>query len=318
MKIAGGVAVITGGAGGIGFELAKLLLSKGCSVSICDNSEERLESAVKKLREVSSKNENVKCSSHVVDVTDRECVERYSRTVVDEHGKVSLLFNNAGVVAANTLENSSWEDIDTVMNVNINGVINCTKIFLPILSTEKEAYVVNISSLEGIIALPGDLTYCTSKFAVRGFSEALMLDNALTKPHVRVLVVHPGMIATDMIMNNETRINPNALMIKGYEKYTDKVNVLSLSNGFKSISSTTPAQAAAQIISSVAGNKTRCLVGTDCYILDLLFRLFPRFFYNKYVYFPTVAVVLFLVKTVGKKTILLVLTLLAYRNYLKT
>eukprot|EP00511_Aplanochytrium_stocchinoi_P011878 CAMPEP_0204878296 /NCGR_PEP_ID=MMETSP1348-20121228/48672_1 /ASSEMBLY_ACC=CAM_ASM_000700 /TAXON_ID=215587 /ORGANISM="Aplanochytrium stocchinoi, Strain GSBS06" /LENGTH=225 /DNA_ID=CAMNT_0052035267 /DNA_START=1 /DNA_END=676 /DNA_ORIENTATION=- len=223
MRVKKGVAVVTGGASGIGLSLTKQLLSKGCSVSICDISTERLNKAQTELAtlvtELARNSDlNVKCTSHRVDVTQRDQVEAFANEVIEQFGRVSILFNNAGVVAANTLENVA---------------------------------VVNVSSLEGIIAIPGDITYCTSKFAVRGFSESLMLDNMITKPHVHVMCVHPGMVRTNMLMNNKERINPNALMVKGYEKYTDNIDVPALSNGFKKIGSTTPEAAASQILNAV-------------------------------------------------------------------
>lgn len=159
------------------------------------------------------------------------------------------------------------EHIDTVMNVNVNGVVNMTKLFMPLLKEEKEAYIVNVSSLEGIMAIPGDIMYCTSKYAVRGFSEALMLDNALTQQNVRVCVVHPGFVQTDMIKNNAALVNPNALHVEGYERFTKMITVESISKYFKRIGSTTPAAAATQILNGVRGNKTRVLVGNDCAIL---------------------------------------------------
>mmetsp|Transcript_22219 Transcript_22219/g.28409 ORF Transcript_22219/g.28409 Transcript_22219/m.28409 type:complete len:146 (+) Transcript_22219:466-903(+) len=142
-----------------------------------------------------------------------------------------------------------------------------------------------------------------------------MLDNMITKPHVHVMCVHPGMVRTNMLMNNKERINPNALMVKGYEKYTDNIDVPALSNGFKKIGSTTPEAAASQILNAVYWNKTRCLVGNDCLIFDFLFRMFPRLLYNKFLYFPTIVIVLTLVRLVGKKTLTILGALMIYRNF---
>ena len=205
------------------------------------------------------------------------------------------------------------------MNVNVNGVVNMTKLLFPLLKVEEEAYIVNVSSLEGLMAIPGDIMYCTSKYAVRGFSEALMLDNALTQPNVRVCVVHPGFVQTDMIRNNAAMVNPNALHVKGYERFTKMVTVDSISKYFKRIGSTTPKAAANQILTGVKRNKTRVLVGNDCailgkrthafgwrhchqlFVLDLIFRIFPRLVYNKFIYFPMLFFVLMGVKLIGKR-----------------
>merc|ERR1712232_1463806 len=102
------------------------------------------------------------------------------------------------------------------------------------------------------------------------------MDNKLTKPHVRCCVVHPGFVQTDMILRNKERINPQALAIEGYEKYSKGMSVEKISNGFKSIGSTTPKAAAKQILDGIRWNKTRILVGNDCVIFDILVRMFPR------------------------------------------
>ncbi len=204
MRLDGCRAVVTGGGGrsSIGYELCKQLLCNYSAACVCvvDNSQERLDECLDQLqRECSSTGEPLeltRVSAHLCDVSDRESVRVMRDEVLGKWGHVNVVFANAGIAHSNSLVDSSWQDIDRVLGVNLHGVINCSKIFLPHLMDQKAAALVTTSSMEGIVAMPGNLLYCASKFAVRGFSEALMMDNKLLCPQVQVSVVHPGFVRT--------------------------------------------------------------------------------------------------------------------------
>mmetsp|Transcript_34171 Transcript_34171/g.54731 ORF Transcript_34171/g.54731 Transcript_34171/m.54731 type:complete len:318 (-) Transcript_34171:86-1039(-) len=298
MIIQGSSAVVTGGAAGIGLEISRCLLDRGCgNVAICDISEERLCKAGAELGEYADK-----VSLHKMDVRNRDEIQRVAEDIVSKWGRVSILFNNAGVVAANSIEASEWEDLEFVIDVNLWGVINCTKIFLPVLKAEKAACIVNVSSVEGIVALPGNLSYCTSKYAVRGFTEALMMDHKLTRPNVKVCCVHPGFVRTQIMHHNCSTLNTTHLT-PSFLKDAKWINFDLLQKGFSCLGSTTPESAGLQIVNGVARGDARIMVGTDAYLLDFVARLLPRVLYRRPVYFTLIPLIMFLVRMVGKKTI---------------
>jgi NAD(P)-dependent dehydrogenase (short-subunit alcohol dehydrogenase family) len=307
MEARGAVAVVTGGAGGIGLELCRQLLEAGAAgVCVVDNSAARLEAALAAL----GCPERV--SAHAVDVTSLAQVERLREEVLARWTRVSMLFNNVGVVAANNLLDSSWNELKFVVDVNLWGAIHCTKVLLPDLAKEPRAAVVNTSSLEGLIAIPGNVAYCTSKFAIRGFSEALALDLGITHPHVLVTVVCPGLVATQMLHNNRDRVRTDHLdedgaveRLLGY-----KLTVQSIERGFQALASTTPQAAAQQVLTGVRAGRRRVLVGSDAVLLDWISRLLPNLFYSRLVYAPSLAIALLLARVVGKKTLALAAALL--------
>jgi short-subunit dehydrogenase len=174
------VAAVTGAGSGIGRALAKALAREGAELAISDIQTERLEETAGMLRELGAK-----VSVQTLDVSNREQVFAWADQVAREHGRVNLIFNNAGVAHASTLEGCSIEDFEWIMSINFWGVVYGTKAFLPHLRAAGEGHIVNVSSIFGVIAVPGNGTYNASKFAVRGFTEALRRELADTKVCVR-------------------------------------------------------------------------------------------------------------------------------------
>src|SRR5512139_118984 len=161
------VAVITGAGSGIGRALAKRFAQEGIAgIAIADVNREGLEETAAMLGDA-------KVSTHVVDVSDRAAMAAFVDAVIGEHGRVSHVINNAGVALGGTLKEVSLDEIEWLMGVNFWGVVHGTKLFMPHLEKEPEAHIVNISSLFGFVAPPGQAAYCASKFAVRGFTEVL-------------------------------------------------------------------------------------------------------------------------------------------------
>jgi NAD(P)-dependent dehydrogenase (short-subunit alcohol dehydrogenase family) len=251
------VAVITGAASGIGRALAVRLARAGASLAIADLNQEGLGETARQIPD-----SGAKVTTHLVDVSDSERVAAFAREVVQSHGKANLLINNAGVALLGTVEEVSISDIEWLMGINFWGVIYGTKHFLPILRKQPEAHIVNISSVFGLIGFPGQGAYCASKFAVRGFTEALHHELAGTGVHVSS--VHPGGI--------KTNIARNARPGEGVEptrKATAAVD-------FEKLAPTTPEKAAERIVHGILRNEPRILIGNDATAIDRTQRLFPQ------------------------------------------
>jgi short-subunit dehydrogenase len=255
------VAAVTGAASGIGRALAANLAAKGCHVAVSDIDEAGLRETASL---VAGRNPNVKVTTHVVDVAEREQVYRYADDVVGRHGRVHIIINNAGVAVGDTIEEVSYEDFEWIVNINFWGVVYGTKAFLPYLRKEAEGHVVNISSINGIVPNPLNGPYCSTKFAVRGFTETLRQE--LQGTSVGVTVVHPGGIGTNIVRNARIRrhINP-------------KKTPAELAADFDKNAVRNTADFAAQaIIAGIEKNRQRVLVGGDAKLLDRMTRLFPE------------------------------------------
>lgn len=251
------VAVVTGAGSGMGRAIALLLAQKGCSLAISDFNEDTL-NETENLLAGSSK----KVTAHLVDVADRDRMIDFTQEVIDAHGKVNLLFNNAGVSVTNTVEKMPYEDFEWLMNINFWGVVNGCKSFLPHLKQADEAHIINTSSIFGIIAVPSQAAYNASKFAVRGFTGALKQE--LQDTNVNVSCVHPGGVKTNIIVDSRYTPTDNEALSK--EEFVTRFNELA---------GLTPDEAAEIILRGVLKNKARILVGKDALFVSIVERLFP-------------------------------------------
>ena len=252
------VAAITGAASGIGRALALNLAAEGCHVAIADVNEAGLKETADKVR-----SSGVRVTTHTVDVANREQVKRYADEVVKAHGSVHLIINNAGVCIVETMEDVSYEDFEWLIGINLWGVIYGCKEFLPYLKKQQAAHIVNISSVNGIFTNPNNGPYCTSKFAVRGFTETLAQE--LSDTNVKVSCVHPGGI--------QTNIANNSRFYKASDPTLGRDEALAIFN--RTMAKTTADKAAQIIITGIKKDKLRIMVGTDAYVTDWLKRLFP-------------------------------------------
>jgi hypothetical protein len=252
------VAAITGAGSGMGRALALELAARGCAVAIADVGQSTLNETEALLRQ-----RNVKVSSHLVDVADRAAMERFAADVVQIHGKVNLVFNNAGVSVSNTVEKLSYEDFEWLMNINFWGVVHGTKAFLPYLKQVDEAHIVNTSSIFGVVAFASQSAYNASKFAVRGFTEALRQELADT--HIGVSCVQPGGVKTNIVKTSRYYAADNEAPTKE-----------ELTRTFEQMAALTPHDAALQILRGVERNRGRVLVGRDAVFLAWMQRLFPE------------------------------------------
>ena len=179
------VAVLTGAGSGIGRALANALARTGCNLALADLNSDSLAETAAQARAL-----GVRVSEHPLDVSDRAAVAALPAAVIAEHGNVDILINNAGVALGGSFDEVSTENFDWLMSINFDAVVTMCRAFLPLLKQRPEARIVNISSLFGLITPAGQTAYCASKFAVRGFSNALRLE--LLDSNVGVTVVHPG------------------------------------------------------------------------------------------------------------------------------
>jgi NAD(P)-dependent dehydrogenase (short-subunit alcohol dehydrogenase family) len=251
---AGKVAVVTGAGSGIGQALAVELARSGARLAISDIDTEGLARTEERIRTIGAP-----VKSDRLDVTEREAFVAYADAVNGHFGKVNQIYNNAGIAFSGDIEVSQFKDIERVMDIDFWGVVNGTKAFLPHLIASGDGHIINVSSVFGLFAMPGQAAYNAAKFAVRGFTEALRLEMVLAKHPVRVTTVHPGGIKTAIARNMTT---------------ADGVDGRDLVRLFdKRLASTSPQQAARTILEGVQKNRARVLVGTDARVLDLIVRV---------------------------------------------
>jgi NAD(P)-dependent dehydrogenase (short-subunit alcohol dehydrogenase family) len=257
------VAAITGAASGMGRSLAINLAKQGCHVAISDVDEKGLAETAR-LAGL----HGVKVTSKRVDVAKREEVYAWADEVVADHGKCNLVFNNAGVGYAATVDGCEYPDAEWMVGINFWGVVYGTKAFLPHLRASGEGHVVNTSSLFGLVAFPGQSTYNATKFAVRGFTEALRIELDMTRAPVSATSVHPGGIKTNIARTARMNKSVLELGVKAEDLETRHVQI---EKHFR----VTADDAADIILRGVQRNARRVLVGTDARIFDLVQRLVP-------------------------------------------
>ena len=254
------VAAVTGAGDGIGRALAKQLASEGCNVALCDVNETALEAT-----RVACQQSGVEATARVLDVSQADGVFAWADEVVHEHGGVHLVFNNAGTTLVATARNIDLEEFRWLMGINFWGVVYGTKAFLPHLDASGGGHIVNISSAFGLIGNPGQSAYTASKFAVRGFTEALSIELGVEGSSVRAHVVFPGGTAT--------AIARNARM--GKRQAPDR-RPEEMHAEFDRMARTTADEAARTIIAGVRKGKRRIVVGLDARGISALQRLFPK------------------------------------------
>ncbi|MDG2019335.1 MAG: SDR family oxidoreductase [SAR86 cluster bacterium] len=277
------VAVITGAGSGMGRYLAVLLAKDGADVSVCDVNEETLKETVEMLRKY-----NVSVSSHLLDVADKEAIEALPEKVIEQHGKVDMVFNNAGVTTGTHFKDMDEDNWDWVMGINFDGVINSTRAFIPHMVDSPEAAIVNTSSIFGMVAVPGQTVYHATKFAVRGFTESLAMEMKETNPNLQIHCVHPGHIGTNIAADarfdeenfnqDETQVS-NSIFTRNAPKSQKEMGDLFREGGMH------PSKAAEIILNGVKKNKTRIFIGLDAKLLDLSQRIFPKHYHKTWALF---------------------------------
>ena len=249
------VAVITGAGSGIGKALALELARRGCRLALNDIRLESLEETAEQIRRTGKA-----ATIHKADIADRDQVNQFCTDVLNEHGRVDLLVNNAGVsmsrCAMQEIPLDLWESI---FKVNFWGTLHCIRAFYSFLAAQKEAHIVNISSIYGKISASNRAPYCASKFAVQGLTETMIQENL--DSNIRVTSVMPGLVSTNL-----------PLHAMGWKDATaQEASFQFLTKN----SLTSPQLAARKIVNGISRNRKRILIGPDARLLDFLYRLFP-------------------------------------------
>ena len=247
-------AVVTGAGSGIGRALAQALNRQGCHLWLSDVNDTGLAETVASLE-----NTAAQCDARHLDVADRSAVHRLADDIADRVGHVDLVVNNAGVGMGCRVDETRYEDLEWLMNINFWGVVHGTMAFLPLLKRADAGHLVNISSIFGMVGIPTVSAYNASKFAVRGFTEALRQEMQDTNVHV--CCIHPGGIKTNIARNSRST-DPDSVVEERAQT-------------FERLARTTPESAAEQILRAAQKRKKRLLIGTDAKYLSLISRLFP-------------------------------------------
>jgi len=256
MKLRNRTAVVTGAASGIGRAIAISLARRGCHLALADIDDVKLEETAR-ITGVTG----VRVSRHRVDVADRAAVAAFPEAVLAAHPGIDILVNNAGVAIGGTFEEASEEDFEWLFGINFWGVVRMTRAFLPLLGKSDDARLVNLSSIFGLISPPGQTAYSASKFAVRGFSNALR--HELAGSHIGVTVVHPGGVATSIADNARPPKTATA-------EQTAQRRAL-----FKKAARLPPETAGEIIVEGMERRASRVLVGTDAKMMAVIERLAP-------------------------------------------
>ena len=254
----GGTAVVTGAASGIGEALAVQLAARGSNLVLVDRDKERLDAVAGAVRR---DHPQLAVDTYVVDLSDDAATDEAAQTLAAAHPGTTLLVNNAGVALGGRFDQVTLEEFDWVMAVNFRSVVRLTHAFLPALKARPGAHLVNVSSVFGIFAPAGQAAYSASKFAVRGFSEAVR--HELAENGVGVTVVHPGGIKTRIAESARTG---SGVSVEEYEQGRKQ---------FAKLLTMPPQTAAAQIVKAIEKRRPRLLIGWSAKVPDVLVRLMP-------------------------------------------
>jgi short-subunit dehydrogenase len=264
-KFEGIAAAVTGAASGIGRALALEFAARGCDLALADLDETGLEAVAKEIKEVHKRRVTIQR----VDVADGKQIQDFAQTAIADFPTLSVVVNNAGVALQGDFDEYDQAQMEWLMGINFWGVVRGTREFLPHLKSRPMAHIVNLSSIFGIIAPAGQSAYAASKFAVRGFSESLRHELAMSHSPVRLTVVHPGGIATNIARRSLAGVN-----------LRERMSAEEIGDRFAKIARTSAASAAQQIIRGIERNKPRVLIGSDARLMDVVQRLRPATYWT--------------------------------------
>ena len=252
------VVVVTGVASGIGRALAMAFAEQGCRLALVDIDDARL---LETADFVTARVKSCQISTHLCDVSDRAAMAQLPEGIVAEHGGIHILCNNAGVTMTKSFEESSMQDLDFVLGINLWGVLYGCHYFLPYLKKQGEGHIVNTSSLAAYMGMPTQSTYCLTKAAVKSLSESLRVE--LAQYNIGVTSIHPGTIRTNILRNAVARSHADG----------DKTAKLM---GMMDRFGLPPEKLAVKVVGAVKKNRMQVRIGADAYLADWAKRLFPR------------------------------------------
>ncbi|MFZ1967301.1 MAG: SDR family NAD(P)-dependent oxidoreductase [Bradyrhizobium sp.] len=263
--IPGAAVAVTGAASGIGRALAIELAARGADLALADRDEAGLQAVGAEIAKANPR----KVSLHRVDVASPEEIATFAREAIAAHPSLNIVINNAGVALLGQFHEIDQAQIEWLFNINFWGVVHSTRAFLPQLAKQPAAHIVNVSSIYGIIAPPGQTAYSSAKFAVRGFSESLRHELQAANSTIRLSVVHPGGIKTNIVRNmrSGSGVTDNERRVQSIER-------------FDAIAPTSPKDAALRIIKGIEKNEPRILIGGDARFMDLLQRFRPATYWK--------------------------------------
>jgi NAD(P)-dependent dehydrogenase (short-subunit alcohol dehydrogenase family) len=302
---AGKIAVITGGGTGMGRELARQLVAEGCNVAMCDVSADAM-AETKRLCEVERLPQGLRITTHIADVSIEDQLQRFRDELIEQQAtdKIHLLFNNAGIGGGGSLFTNTREQWERTFNICWGGVYLGVRTFLPLMVKADEGHIVNTSSVNGFWATVGlgvsHTSYSAAKFAVKGFTEALINDLRLNAPHIKCSVVMPGHIGTSIVSNSRKvqsgtdsdRLNDNEIALIRARLAASGTDTSTMSDedvqagaaerarNFRDEAPTTAAAAAKIILDGVKAERWRILVGADAHRLDQRVRETPERAYD--------------------------------------
>lgn len=305
-ELSGKIAVVTGGGSGMGRELVRQLVAEGCAVAMCDVSARSL-AETERLCAASTMPQGVRITSHLADVSIEADVLRFRDEVQAQHAtdRIHLLFNNAGISGGGSLIMDSRELWERTFNICWGGVYLCTRAFLPMLQASDEAHLVNVSSINGFWASVGPgvphTSYSAAKFAVKGFTEALIADFKVNAPHIKVSVVMPGHVGTGIRVNSlkvqaqsdsdepdtaqiataRARLRSMGTDVSAMSDADIKAMLVERAERFVADAPTSAAEAATIILDGVKAEKLRILVGSDAHLIDGMVRQEPDLAYDE-------------------------------------
>jgi NAD(P)-dependent dehydrogenase (short-subunit alcohol dehydrogenase family) len=256
MNLAGKTAVVTGAANGIGRAISRSLARRGCHLALADVNEAGLAETADLA---AGAGRRITC--HHLDVADKQAVAAFPEIVTAAHPGVDILVNNAGVALGGTFDQVSEADFEWLIDINFWGVVRMTRAFLPLLKASEGAQLVNISSLFGLIAPPGQTAYCASKFAVRGFSESLR--HELEGSRIGVTTVHPGGVNTSIAKNAR------------HAEALTEAELADAQRRYEKLLTMPPEEAGEIIVRAIEQRRPRIIVGADARRASFVERLFP-------------------------------------------
>ncbi|MCA1457591.1 SDR family NAD(P)-dependent oxidoreductase [Bradyrhizobium sp. BRP22] len=263
--ISGSAVAVTGAASGIGRALALELAARGADLALADRDEAGLATVAAEIGKAGAR----KVTVHRVDIGVAGEIAGFAEAAIGAHPSLNILINNAGVALLGQFHEIDQAQMEWLFNINFWGAVHATRAFLPQLAQQREAHVVNVSSIFGIVAPPGQTAYCASKFALRGFSESLRHELAAAGSAVRLSVVHPGGVATNIVRNSRSGVG-----------VSDNARRARLIERFDAAARTTPTAAARTIIDGIENNRPRILIGRDARLMDLLQRFLPATYWS--------------------------------------